>query len=876
MASLALGIVGGAFLGPIGAAVGSAIGSYIDNAFIMPSLFPPEDVQGPRLDDLALTAATEGTPLNFGMGPECRVGATVLWTSDLIEEKIKHSQGKGGGGGGDVVEYRYYVDVAMGYNFGREISKVIRMWANGTVMYDEDPDVVITDDVISHSYVNTVGYKFDPDTGWAWEILDTYGKFKIEAAGAGDFTDFRSGKNIVVSGFTGGAAVLNGTYQVLSTWENPSTGDTTVRVKGGVQYTASAGDTVTISQNLPKFVAGDINTLTFYNGSLTQLVNSTIEAYEGTGTVPAFRNHAYAFFGRLALKNYGNRPPQISVLYEADASPFTVADAIELILENSGFTSAEYDTSGVTGNLRGYVIRGPMSGLKQLQPLMLAYNVLAQEDNGVLKFFMRENAETIEIDPDDLAAHEGGGDAPRVVRINDTVGFDLPSEVDISYVDPGKAYQTGSQRERRLDTPTDHKTQIQLPLVMEPVDARKIAKRILWTPWANRQKFALRLPPKYMHIQENDLIEFTAYDNDFIALVSRVDRGLNGIIEIEAMAEVASTLNFDAEAEEASFQAQKMYVPPETELFILDLGPLREEDIQTPGIYLAPSAADINAHWNGGVLNKSTNPTQYFNWIADVYPEATMGRASTTLGGGVTGRVWDRENTVTVELINGELESITEEEVLNGQNWAMIGNEIIAFADATLISSGTYELSTLLRGLRDTEYAIDDHSSSGEEEFVFLNDSAILFHTHPQGHIGTTKYYKCIPDGGDKDDYDSVDHYHQGGTIRPFSPCQIRAELDGSNNIDVEWVRRYRGFSRLFGVGAVPLGEVTESYEIDVYSGATVVNTYTVADATTWEYTSAAQTADGFSPPLSSIKLEIFQMSDRVGRSRGRLETITL
>lgn len=877
MASLAFGIVGGSLLGPVGAAIGSAIGSYIDNAYIMPALFPADDIQGPRLDDLALTAASEGSPLNFGMGPECRVGATVLWTSDLIEVKEKKKQGGKGGGGQTVTTYKYFVHYAAEFNYGRTMSKVNKMLADGTLIYDADPDIAIISDDISADYEHIINWTFDPNRfpAWQWEIVETYGIYKSPNGGP-DLSQIRSGLDLVVDGFTGSNTVLNGTFRVVSS-AIFTDGTSQVKVINEDAKIAGSGDTVTLDQDLPNFATDQASEITIYLGSDTQVAEPIIEGLEGgAGAVPAFRGHAYSFFNMLALGNWGNRRPQVSIIFEADASPFTVADGIELLLSRAGFTSGEWDTTGLTGNLRGFVARGPFQTMKMLQPIMLAYDILAQENMGKLKFFLRKNADEIEIADEDLAAHEEGSDAPRVARFTDTTGTDLPSEVNVDYIDPTLNYQTGSQRERRSDTPTDQTIRMEFPIVFDPVDARKIAKRVLWLPWANRQTVSLQLPPKYIHIQENDIIKFNAYNNSFRCLVTKVDRGINGLILIEALTEEASVLEFDAVAEDATPYNQKIYVPPDTMIFLLDLASLTDDHVNVPTIYAAVAAQDINATWGGGEIHKSNDDVNY-NYLSDVGPEATMGYATTKLPGGVTGRYWDRVSTVEVELVNGDLESISEEEVLEGQNWAVIGNEIIGFATATLLSANKYELSGLLRGLRDTEDAIDNHSSAGIEPFVFLNDIAIIPLSHSTASIGSHKYYKAIPIGGDEDDYKELKHYHVGGSVRPFSPCHITGYREGDDDIVVNWVRRTRNLSRIFGPGAVPQIESTRIYEIDVYSGSTIVNTYTVTDIETWTYSSADQTTDGFSPPLSSLKVEIFQVSATLGiRGKGRLITLTL
>jgi hypothetical protein len=70
----------------------------------------------------------------------------------------------------------------------------------------------------------------------------------------------------------------------------------------------------------------------------------------------------------------------------------------------------------------------------------------------------------------------------------------------------------------------------------------------------------------------------------------------------------------------------------------------------------------------------------------------------------------------------------------------------------------------------------------------------------------------------------------------------------------------------LDGVGDVPLGEVTESYEVDIYdgTGTTVLRTLT-SITTDVTYTSANITTDFGTPPATLI-ISVYQMSGAVGR----------
>jgi len=60
------------------------------------------------------------------------------------------------------------------------------------------------------------------------------------------------------------------------------------------------------------------------------------------------------------------------------------------------------------------------------------------------------------------------------------------------------------------------------------------------------------------------------------------------------------------------------------------------------------------------------------------------------------------------------------------------------------------------------------------------------------------------------------------------------------------------------------LGEETEAYEVDIYSGAAVVRTIT-ATTPTISYSAAEQSADGLVPG-NPVSLRVYQMSAVRGR----------
>ncbi len=142
MASLVLGLAGAAVGSMFGAAkmgwmIGSTVGKYLE-----PKPEGPES-HGPRLEDLKVQAATEGSAIPTLYGT-MRMAGNIIWSGGLDETKHTQSSGgggKGGGGGGGSTHttYTYSASFAVGFCEG-PIVGVRRIWADSVLIYDVSED----------------------------------------------------------------------------------------------------------------------------------------------------------------------------------------------------------------------------------------------------------------------------------------------------------------------------------------------------------------------------------------------------------------------------------------------------------------------------------------------------------------------------------------------------------------------------------------------------------------------------------------------------------------------------------------------------------------------------------------------------------------
>lgn len=131
MATLILTTVGSALGGPIGGAVGALIGSQIDGSILGARR------QGPRIRELAATAASYGTPIARHFGT-MRAPGTIVWATDLIET----SERSGGKGRPATTTYSYSASFAVALA-SRPIRRLGRVWADGTLLRGAAGDLKI-------------------------------------------------------------------------------------------------------------------------------------------------------------------------------------------------------------------------------------------------------------------------------------------------------------------------------------------------------------------------------------------------------------------------------------------------------------------------------------------------------------------------------------------------------------------------------------------------------------------------------------------------------------------------------------------------------------------------------------------------------------
>lgn len=553
----------------------------------------------------------------------------------------------------------------------------------------------------------------------------------------------------------------------------------------------------------------------------------------------------------------------------------TLGAVIALFLRKVGYQTTDYDVTRLTQSLDGFIVTQVISCRERIEQLQAMFNFDAVESDFLTKFVPRGGQSIATITQDELVPGSSNSGTREQVEITRKQELDLPQQVNLTYISRTANYDPGTQLSQRQTVKATDIVGINVPVVATDQYAKTMADITLYNAWVSRVAFKFTVPTKYSRIEPTDIITLTVDGVNYVMRVTSTKIERNGLTEIAAVAEDVSTYDFYTPPGVTPPIAEPGTLIPGTRLELIDI-PALPNDTDPAGILRAGVVAQ-GENWQGTVIYRSDDGGETggntFLVLSAVNTEHTIGGALTVLPAGPAGNTWDDGSTVDVLLQHGSLASISDLGVLNGGNVALLGNEIIQFANATLLADQKYRLSRLLRGRLGTEHERAIHAQG--ERFVLL--AANLVRVVLQNSlIGLARHYKAVSIGGTLATTPEQIFTYTGKTLRPYSPVHITGirHDPATNDWRIRWVRRTRlGGEWRDGVD-VPLNEQSELYHVQIMNGAAVART--VEGITTPElvYTAAQQVTD-FGTAQASISVKIYQVSAIVGRGVPGIATLT-
>lgn len=487
---------------------------------------------------------------------------------------------------------------------------------------------------------------------------------------------------------------------------------------------------------------------------------------------------------------------------------------------------ANVDADDLEGTMvRGFQAAGSIRSALEMLSAIFHFGAVCSD---LLYFRLRGAASVATIDADDLAAgeEEPGAEPFAPVVADDS---EIPERVALTYPNYSDDYANGTETGNRGSESTVVLAQ-QSNVVMTPAEAKAAAETYIAQLGVAATTARISLSSIYAELEPTDPITVPDQDGNTYRMRIARDTYALGLHAFDLVLDDTSSLVGLGITDEDYTPSLTVPAPDETTVVLLDIPILRDVD-DDPGFY---AVAKGSSH--GSTLYSSLDDVNYVDEV-EIPTQSVFGVCTTTLPDWTGPRVFDEVSALTVDVDDGTLSSSTRAAMLADQsvNACAIGVdgrwELCQFRTATLVSPGVYTLTGWLRGSRGTEWASVDHVAA--ETFVLLTAAGARRVAMQQSEIGIAEYWKGVSAGRLLSSATGELFTDNGIGQKPFAPVDLRKEGDDSAVV-VTWKRRTRLAPRFCGAGGinVPLGESSESYDVELRdAGDVLVSSETVTSA---------------------------------------------
>jgi hypothetical protein len=536
-------------------------------------------------------------------------------------------------------------------------------------------------------------------------------------------------------------------------------------------------------------------------------------------------------------------------------SAWRLAAVIAETCARAGLTA--FDTDGLHGHVRGYLVEQVAEPRAVLQPLAMRYGFDAVDRGGALRFRGRDGLTDHAIRPGG-AVRDPERDGP-VEEVRSSAE-ELPGRVRLRFIEAGADYDVVAEEAALPDAGAATVSASEIPLAMTRAEGRQTVARWLSESRVATDLVRLTLPRSRLSVGAGDVI---ALDEPGGQGLFRVDRA-----ELMAHAQKLEAVRIEPESyrpvpvEARRGASHGFTAPAPVAPVFLDLPLLTGQEVPH-----APHVAVTARPWPGSAAVYSSDADSGYVLDQVLAARTPVGRTETPLHPAPSG-LYDRGAPLRVRMLSGTLESVSAGRLLSGANLCAIGDgspggwELMQFRDAALVDVETYEIGHRLRGQLGTETAGIWPAGS----YLVRLDGTPQQIALTEAQLGLERYYRVGPGGRPVDDPSYVQAVlaFRGVGLRPYSPVHLEAAGTPGNDLALGWVRRTRIGGDRWDIPDVPLGEEAERYLVRVTQGETILREETVT-APRWTYTAAAQAADGLS---GAFELRVAQISALFGPGR--------
>lgn len=366
------------------------------------------------------------------------------------------------------------------------------------------------------------------------------------------------------------------------------------------------------------------------------------------------------------------------------------------------------------------------------------------------------------------------------------------------------------------------------------------------------------MPSRVADCQAGEVVTATVNGESYTWRLESADIIDGGIIDLKGQRDDASIYESFAVGGSLRTRTRAVEAAGVTLLWPIDLPALRQGD-NDAGVYLA--AGSYTPGWPGAEVYQSTDGETYA-LLASLDTHAGVGLVLNSVSDW-SGRKHDPTTVLNIRGINSTFSSLAWPLAANGGNlaaWGASGRwEIVSFTTATQQADGSWNISGLARGLRDTSAYADDHVAG--DMFVILSESKLAKVRWGSDQYSVARSLKGVTIGKSLAETVAQSVTPGAMALRPFAPCRLHASLSG-NTWTLSWMRQDKIVNRPFQ--QADNSEAAESYQVRILDSLGVVLNTRTATTNSLTYTSAQQTED-YGGEVYKIYFQVAQVSSVTG-----------
>lgn len=459
--------------------------------------------------------------------------------------------------------------------------------------------------------------------------------------------------------------------------------------------------------------------------------------------------------------------------------------------------------------VRGYTIAQSYQCSGILQALSAVFLFDPASANGTISFVPRGREAVATIHDDDMI--DEGSDAEIVdssTRRQDSIG--VPRVLHLNYYDVAGGLNTDKQRSERPEgSRADGEQSLQTSVVLSADEAAAVVK-ITHGMMVEQQKGELvfSLPDSWLHLTEADPVFVEVNGKMVRAILTRaeVEPGQQNYRAIRDRQSLYTTQVQGIPA--APVKRPPSSIAGPTLVEFIDI-PIQRDTHDQLGFYIGVTG--VLPAWPGATVEISLDGGASYVDGESTRVGSVMGELITSLGNHPA-EYPDEVNTCQVQITtpNALLENTDLIGLLNRRNRALIGDELVSFADADELSPSIWEVSHWLRGRKGTAAA----AHAVGERFVLLD--TVMFVPADLAWLNRTLTFRALTFGRPVDEATIISVTFVGRSQTERRPAYLQGYRAGGNAV-LSW----QGVGRL-GAGAnVAMGAYFSGYRLTLTDGAT-------------------------------------------------------